>query len=382
MDNILDAFKQTDAYKIQSTLEARAADKGDEKVKKNVLRLEEEQPSSITPYGNLIEPLIGPLAQRLKAEFKEIIKRERTVGGGFPAGFNEVKLLEETKLARTVLDTCLEGSTQNYTRQQVLTLIGKYVENLDFERLGKAWDKKKYTKSYKKMMKARKSNETRDEYFRAVLENKGMKKIEPWGERKRARVGGYLWNALNHLVGNVFYFQAQHMESHFIALTKSAQKKLDDGLAHLKRIEEPHPLLITGPCHWDGMMAKCYISQAKNANTKYVTVRNSTQEKAITRAIIDGSIKTHLDADNIINRVPVSINKEVHNYLNFLWDKGESFNPKFPKKYVKLITKAEYAKEFGLTKPFKEWDKDDQDAFKKDEKVNTNKIVKLKVIED
>ena len=112
------------------------------------------------------------------------------------------------------------------------------VENLDFERLGKAWDKKKYTKSYKKMMKARKSNETRDEYFRAVLQNKGMKKIEPWGERKRARVGGYLWNALNHLVGNVFYFQAQHMGSHFIALTKSAQKKLDDGLAHLKRIED------------------------------------------------------------------------------------------------------------------------------------------------
>ena len=151
MDNILDAFKQTDAYKIQSILEARAADKGDEKVKKNVLRLiEEEQLSSITPLGNLIEPLIGPLAQRLKAEFKEIIKRERTVGGGFPSAFNEVKLLDENKLSRTVLDTCLEGSTQNYIRQQVLTLIGKYVENLDFERLVKLGIKKKYTKSYKK----------------------------------------------------------------------------------------------------------------------------------------------------------------------------------------------------------------------------------------
>ena len=34
MDNILDAFKQTDAYKIQSILEARAADKGDEKSKR------------------------------------------------------------------------------------------------------------------------------------------------------------------------------------------------------------------------------------------------------------------------------------------------------------------------------------------------------------
>ena len=52
-------------------------------------------------------------------------------------------------------------------------------------------------------------------------------------------------------------------------------------------------------------MAKCYISQAKNANTKYVTVRNSTQEKAITRAIIDGSLQHHIDANNIINRVPV-----------------------------------------------------------------------------
>ena len=152
------------------------------------------------------------------------------------------------------------------------------------------------------------------------------------------------------------------MGSHFIALTKSAQKKLDDGLAHLKRIEELHPLLIIGPCHWDGML-KRYLSQAKNANTKYVTVRNSTQEKAITKAIIDGSIKTHLDADNIINRVPVSINKEVHNYIHSCWKRGESFNPKFPKKYVKLITKAEFAKEFGLAQPFKEWDYEHKDAF-------------------
>ena len=36
------------------------------------------------------------------------------MGGGFPAGFNEVKLLEETKLARTVLDTCLEKYTKLY----------------------------------------------------------------------------------------------------------------------------------------------------------------------------------------------------------------------------------------------------------------------------
>ena len=63
-------------------------------------------------------------------------------------------------------------------------MIGKYVENLDFERLGKAWDKKKYTKAYKKMMKARKSNETRDEYFRAVLQNKGMKRLNPGAKEK------------------------------------------------------------------------------------------------------------------------------------------------------------------------------------------------------
>ena len=41
-----------------------------------------------------------------------------------------------------------------------------------------------------------------------------------------------------------------------------------------------------------------------------VSLRNKEQEEALSKAIIDGSLKPHIDANNIINDVPLSIDTE------------------------------------------------------------------------
>lgn len=357
---------ETENYIRQLDLEDKSLDKQVKKVDGDFERLIKEQPTSIKTNEDIIADQIKPLADQIKIGLKNIKKRLSKQGGHIVCGYEEVKNIKPLDLSASILEACLTAATTNMSRTETFCIIGHYAEILEFTRRAIEFDKKAYKKAEKSVKKVTGQLAYREKLLRDHLHVKGMPRIAAWDDIKKERVGSFLFDFLRYMPGSIF--EEERIAQRDIAkivFTAKVQSKLDAGKAILKTTGVSAPPLISGACVWKDNDADCFNSKVINNNTKMVSLRTKEQKRALSKAIIDASLQPHIDANNIINNVPLSIDTEINNFINDAWEFGLSFNPSYPKEDIPLTSKEDYALQHNLpVLSFDSWSEDHKKALK------------------
>jgi DNA-directed RNA polymerase len=320
-------------------------------------QLQNKRPStSDTPHYLVTNSL--PLVSE---GMQEWLMYQKNLGGRRQDAYSILSTLDCDLIAYIGLNTCMDGTASGGTRTAVITNIGKRIE-LEIWAAGL----KDFNPKIAKKIESHKSVKEQSVHYYKVRALKKVAKryeydVEPWSDSLVCHVGS---RVLSVVLDRSQLFEdwtknTTKKTTKMVGLTDEASQRLADLDVKAAWQEPMLSPMIMPPKDYEDFDTGCYHSAVAAAMVPLVRQAGYAQKKAIkhdiAKAKAKGEIPEYMEALNILQSTPLTINAYVKDAVKWCWDNGYTSDlkakaiKKFPvKEMLKFKSRPENYNDLSL----------------------------------